>query len=193
EASSEESEWSMVSYLSRINYNYDNRYLLTASMRADGSSRFGKNKKFGYFPSVALAWRITEENFIQKGRFLDDLKIRLSYGETGNNNIGNYAHISTVNYASAFLGGTKTGGYYPERFPNDDLTWEYQKSLNAGADVRFFAGRIGLNVDYFYARNYSLLLNVNIPLITGFGSSLRNIGEIENRGLELSINTKNFV
>ena len=192
-ASSEESAWSMVSYLSRINYNYDNKYYFTGSIRADGSSRFGKNRKYGYFPSVALAWRITEEDFLSNSRFLDDLKIRASYGETGNNNIGDYAHISTVNYASAVLGGSKAVGYYPERFPNDNLTWEYQKSLNTGIDAEFFAGRIATSVDYFYTRNYNLLLNVNVPLITGYSNSLQNIGEIENQGLEFSINTRNLV
>lgn len=192
-AHSQESQWSMVSYLSRVNYNYDGKYLLTASIRADGSSRFGKNRKYGYFPSAAFAWRISEEPFFRTNQVIDDLKLRVSYGETGNNNIGDYAHISTAGYSSAVFGGEKVGGYFPERFPNDELTWEYQKSFNGGVDARFIRGRLSLTADYFYARNYSLLLDVNVPLITGFSTSLMNIGEVENKGFEVTLNSRNLV
>ena len=97
---SDENEWSLISYLARVNYNYDSKYYITASIRADGSSRFGKSNKYGYFPSVALAWRASEEDFLKSVEAITNLKLRASYGETGNNNIGNYAHIATIDYES---------------------------------------------------------------------------------------------
>jgi TonB-linked SusC/RagA family outer membrane protein len=193
QGSSSESEWAMVSYLSRINYSYDNKYYITASIRADGSSRFGADKKYGVFPSAALAWRISEEGFLKDVSFINDIKIRASYGATGNNNIGNYAQYATASYESYTFGGEAVGGYAPSQFANSNLTWEKQESINTGIDATFFNNRISFNIDYFQTKNYSLLLNVNVPLITGFGTALQNIGEIHNKGWEFVLNTKNLV
>jgi len=127
-----ESEWALISYLSRVNYNYNSKYYITASMRADGSSRFGKDKKNGYFPSAAIAWRISNEDFLKEVNFINDLKIRVSYGETGNNNIGNYAQYATLGYESYPFSGAAFGGSAPMQFANSILTWEKQRSLNMG-------------------------------------------------------------
>jgi TonB-linked SusC/RagA family outer membrane protein len=193
QGNSDQSAWTLISYLARLNYNYKNRYYLTASMRADGSSRFGKNNKYGYFPSAALAWRISDENFLKDVSVINDMKIRASYGETGNNNIGNYAHIATINYESYDFGGAAVGGFAPAQFANSYLTWEKQSSLNAGFDASLFKSRITLALDYFRTRNHDLLLNVFVPLTTGFNTSLQNIGEVENKGWEVTLNTRNVV
>lgn len=192
QGSSTESQWSLVSYLARVNYNYNNRYYATVSFRADGSSRFGTDNKYGFFPSAALAWRISDENFLKNVRFLSDLKIRTSYGETGNNNIGNYAHFATIAYESYPYGNASFGGYAPSLLANPGLTWEKQRSFNTGVDASFFNNRVAVNVDYFQTTNYRLLLNVNVPLTTGFGTALQNIGEVQNNGWEFVVSTKNL-
>ncbi|MEJ7828905.1 MAG: SusC/RagA family TonB-linked outer membrane protein, partial [Segetibacter sp.] len=190
--SSDVYEWSLVSYLGRINYNYNSKYYITTSIRTDGSSRFGSNKKYGVFPSAALAWRMSDEKFLSNLTFLNELKLRASYGETGNNNIGNYEHFSTINYFKYPFGEAPVGGFAPARLANPLLTWEKQKSINAGVDVSFFNRRLVLTVDHFKSRNTDLLLLVNIPDITGFSSSLRNIGVVNNTGWEFVLNTVNL-
>lgn len=192
QGNSNESEWSLISYLSRINYNYNSKYYLTASMRADGSSRFGKDKKYGYFPSAAFAWRISNEGFMKQVKLVNDVKLRLSYGETGNNNIGNYAHYATIGFESYPFGGAAYGGYAPTQLENPTLTWEKQRSLNVGIDAAVINSRISFSVDYFKTINHNLLLNVFVPLTTGFNTSLVNIGEVENKGWDFSLNTRNL-
>lgn len=191
QGNSNESQWTLVSYLARVHYNYDSRYYLTASIRADGSSRFGKDRKYGYFPSAALAWRISDENFLKESSFVNNLKIRTSYGETGNNNIGNYAHIGTVGYESYTFGGGAVGGYAPAQFANNLLTWEKQRSFNTGIDAAILNSRLTISADYFKTINHNLLLNVNVPLVTGFNTSLENIGEVENTGWEVTLSSVN--
>ena len=192
QGNSQESEWSLISYLARLNYNYKNKYYLTASIRSDGSSRFGMDRKYGYFPSAALAWRIKDESFLKDVAFISDMKIRLSYGESGNNNIGNYASLATVGYESYNFGGAASGGSAPSQYANPILTWEKQKSSDIGMDLSLVKNRISLTVDYFRTINHELLLNVPVPLITGFNTSLQNIGEVENKGWEFSMNTRNL-
>lgn len=189
---SDENEWSLISYLARVNYNYDSKYYITASIRADGSSRFGKSNKYGYFPSVALAWRASEEDFLKSVEAITNLKLRASYGETGNNNIGNYAHIATIDYESYVLADKGVGGFAPANIENALLTWEKQRAFNVGLDVSVFNSRVNLTADYFITRNHNLLLNVYVPQITGFNTSLQNIGEVENRGWELTLSTLNL-
>ena len=193
EGNSLESQWSLISYLARVNYNYNSKYYLTASIRRDGSSRFGIDRKYGDFPSIALAWRISEEDFLKEINFVNNLKIRASYGQTGNNNIGNYLSIGTINYESYVFGGSKVGGYAPDEFSNPTLTWEMQSSYNVGIDVSILKSRISFTADYFKTKNHGLLLNVSVPQITGFNSAIKNIGEVENKGWEFTINTRNFV
>jgi len=191
QGSSEESQWSIISYLARINYNYNLKYYLTASIRSDGSSRFGREKKYGFFPSAALSWRISEENFMKGVNQISDLKLRVTYGATGNNNIGNYAHLATVSYPSYVLNGASVGGLAPNNIENALLTWEKQNSINFGLDAAFFRNRISMTAEYYISRNHQLLLNVNVPQITGFNTSLQNIGEVENKGWEFTLNTHN--
>jgi len=185
-------DWSLLSYLSRFNYNYKGKYYVTASVRTDGSSRFGNNSKYGVFPSAALAWRMSQESFLKDIAFLDDMKMRLSYGQTGNNNIGNYEHYATVMYYKYNFGGNVAGGYAPDRLANPDLTWEKQRSFNFGLDVSILKNRIAFSADYFNSRNTDLLLNVNVPAVTGFNTTLQNIGEVKNTGFEFVLNTRNI-
>jgi TonB-linked SusC/RagA family outer membrane protein len=192
QGTSEESQWSMLSYLARINYNYKSRYYITGSIRMDGSSRFGRDNKYGYFPSAALAWRVSEESFMKDISQISDLKLRASYGSTGNNNIGNYAHLATVNYPSYVLGGRPIGGMAPNNIENTLLTWEKQNSVNFGFDASLFNSRVNLTAEYFITNNNQLLLNVNVPQITGFNTSLQNIGEVQNKGWEITLNTQNL-
>lgn len=192
DGTSTKEEWSIVSYLARGNYNYKNKYYLTASIRTDGSSRFGSDRKYGVFPSAGVAWRISDEKFFQSLSFVNDMKLRASYGETGNNNIGNYEHIATVVFEKYVLGNTAVGGYAPSRLANPVLTWEKQKQFNTGINTTLLNKRLTLSVDYFRSINSSLLLNVNIPGITGFSSALKNIGEVRNTGWEFVASTVNL-
>jgi TonB-linked SusC/RagA family outer membrane protein len=186
------SEWSILSYLGRINYNFNNKYYVTASYRTDGSSRFGANKKWGSFPSAALAWRISEESFLKDVSFLSELKLRTSYGRTGNNNIGNYAHLATIGYDKYPFGGVQNGGFHQAVIDNPNLTWETQSQIDAGFDISLFEQRVSFTVDYFHSINSDLLLNVNIPSTTGFNTTLRNIGEVKNTGWEFTTSTVNL-
>jgi TonB-linked SusC/RagA family outer membrane protein len=190
--SSDTYQWSLISYLARVNYDFSSKYYLTASIRTDGSSRFGAENKYGLFPSIALAWRISDENFLKGLTFFSELKLRASYGETGNNNIGNYDQYATINYERYVLGGAAIAGLAPARLANNSLTWEKQKQINIGTDVAFFNGRIGLTIDHFQSRNTDLLLNVNVPEITGFSTAVQNIGEVKNTGWEFTLNTVNL-
>lgn len=190
--SSDKYEWSLISYLGRINYNYNNKYYVTASVRTDGSSRFGSENKYGLFPSAALAWRVSDETFFKNIHFINDMKLRASYGETGNNNIGNYEQYATINYEKYTLAGAAVGGYAPGRLANPTLTWEKQKSFNGGVDIKMFNNRLSLTVDHFQTRNYDLLLNVNVPAIVGFSTALKNIGEVKNTGWEFVVSTVNL-
>jgi TonB-linked SusC/RagA family outer membrane protein len=192
DGSSDEYKWSLISYLARFNYNFKSKYYVTASIRTDGSSRFGSKNKYGVFPSVALAWRISDETFLKNVHFLSELKLRTSYGETGNNNIGNYDQYATISYERYNFGGVAVGASAPARLANPALTWEKQKQVNIGIDVAFFKRRIGITLDRFLSRNTDLLLNVNVPDITGFSTALKNIGEVKNSGWEFAINTVNL-
>lgn len=187
-----EGSWSMLSYLARVNYNYDSKYYLTASIRTDGSSRFGSQNKYGVFPSAAVAWRISKEDFLKDASFLTELKLRASYGETGNNNIGDFEQYATILYENYPLGGVAAGGYAQEKIANPTLTWEKQKQLNTGFDLSLFKGRVQFTVDYFNSTNSDLLLNVNVPSVTGYTTSLQNIGKVKNTGWEFSASTKNL-
>lgn len=184
--------WSLVSYLGRINYNYNSKYYLTASIRTDGSSRFGSDRKYGLFPSAAVAWRLSDENFIRNISWLNEFKLRASYGETGNNNIGDYEQFATITYEKYPLNGTPVSGYAARSLPNPALTWEKQQSINAGFDASFFNRRLSITVDRFRSTNTNLLLRVNIPDITGFSNALQNIGQVRNSGWEFVVNTVNL-
>jgi len=190
-----ESEWSLLSFIGRLNYAYRDKYLVTATFRSDGSSRFGQNTKWGSFPSGAMGWVISKEKFLANSHTLSFLKLRLSYGLTGNNNIGNYAHIGLLGYTNQTFGsgqGTNYSGIYPTSLSNEDLSWEKAKEIDAGADIGLIGDRIFLSFDYYNRRTSDLLLNVNLPSTTGFSSVLTNIGEVENKGYEIALTTRNI-
>lgn len=185
-----ESTWALNSYLSRVNYNYDSKYFLTASLRADGSSRFGQNNKWGYFPSFAAAWQISNEDFFTPAKdVVNSLKIRTSYGATGNQEIGEYQSLSTLSSVKYLFGDQIYTGFTPTRISNDDLGWELTKQFDAGIDVGFFNDKLNLTVDVYRKTTENLLLAVQIPYTTGFTSSLQNYGSVQNQGVEFAINT----
>ncbi|SHF87014.1 TonB-linked outer membrane protein, SusC/RagA family [Flavobacterium fluvii] len=185
-------EWSLLSYLARANYSYKGKYLATAAIRADGSSRFGANNKWGYFPSGSLAWRMSEESFLKDVSWLTNLKVRLSYGATGNNSIPNYGSIGLLGYSPYVSSGTVNQGIYTSNFADKNLKWEKTGQTNFGVDFSVFDGRIKFNGDIYYSKTKDLLLNVPIPILSGFTSTLTNIGELENRGYEINLGTVNF-
>jgi len=190
QVSSNKQENVLLSYLGRVNYSLNNKYLFTASIRADGSSRFGANNKYGYFPSVALAWKVSEESFIPAGL---DLKFRVSWGQTGNQEIGNYRSLSTfTSGGQAILNNSILSGTQPSRIPNPDLKWETTSQTNAGIDFGFLEGKFSGSIDYFIKNTDELLLNLPLPRSTGFTSILTNVGKVKNSGIELQLNSNNI-
>jgi len=186
-------EWSLESYLARATYAYKDKYLASAAIRADGCSRFGANNRWGYFPSGSLGWRMKEEEFMQSLTWIDNLKLRLSYGQTGNNQIPNYGSVGLLGYSSYVSGGTVIQGIYTNTFPDRNLKWEKTAQTNLGLDGTVLNQRINFSFDVYYSKTRDLLLNVPIPALTGFLSTLTNIGELENKGAEFSLSTKNLV
>ncbi len=186
-------EWSLISYMARVNYNFKEKYYATVSVRTDGSSRFGSKNKWGMFRSGAVAWRLSEEQFLKdRISFLQDLKIRLSYGETGNNSIGNYEQYATMSYINYPMANKPISGVIQDNIENPNLTWEKQNQYNLGVNIGLFKNRLTLNIDYFNSRNHELLLDVTTPLHSGFSSALQNIGEVKNTGWEFTVSSQNF-
>jgi TonB-linked SusC/RagA family outer membrane protein len=179
-------EWSMLSYLGRLNYSYKDRYLLTATFRSDGSSRFGANNRFAFFPSFAGAWRVTEENFMKEVKSINNLKLRMSYGKSGNNNIGNYSHLASVS-AGSYIFGTTQVTASSVGISNPDLTWEESDQIDGGIDLDMFKSRLTVVVDAYTRKSKNMLLSDIIPSITGFNTQVVNKGSVQNRGLEISI------
>ena len=191
QGSSNMNEWAMMSYLGRVNYNYNNKYYVTASFRSDGSSKFGKNNRFGNFPSMSVMWRASEEKFISNLDLFSDLKLRASYGVTGNDALSNnYAAIGTIatsNYVFGSGSGVIVNGANMNSIANPDLTWEKASQLDLGLEMGFFDNRLTVGTDYYSRKTTDLLLNVPIPTITGFGSAYQNIGKVDNWGLEFNV------
>ena len=187
----------MLSYFGRINYNYKWRYLFTANFRADGSSKFNKDNRWGYFPSVSGAWKIAEEAFMSDVDFVSNLKLRAGWGITGNNRIGDFAAYSTVssNQWSGYALG-ELQEYEPGTVQNNlgvpDLTWETTVQTNIGLDFGFMDNRIDATIDAYHKNTTDLLLNANMAPSIGFDKVQQNIGEVTNTGLELTLNTKNI-
>ncbi len=183
----------LLSYLGRVNYELNNKYLITASVRADGSSRFGINNRFGYFPSFALGWKLMEEEFMQDISVFSELKPRFSWGQTGNQDIGNYSALTTFGKGpSAILDGQLNVGTDPARYPNPDLKWETTEQLNAGIDLGVLNGRISGSIDYFTKTTFNMLFALPIPSSTGYSTRLSNVGSIRNRGWEFAVNSENL-
>ena len=186
----------LLSYFSRLQYGFKDKYLLSASLRSDGSSRFGANNQYGVFPSASLGWRIIEENFMKHITVLSDLKLRVSYGVNGNNNLPNdYASIATLGSAGYVLGATPAAviGQAPNVLANPSLQWEKSQTWDGGFDFGFLNNRITGSFDYYNKLNTKLLLNVQVPEVTGFQTYLNNIGSVRNIGEELELTTRNMV
>lgn len=189
-ATSNEGAFSFLSYFFRANYKYNDRYIASFSVRADGSSRFGANHKYGYFPAGSLAWIISEEDFLKSGETFSLLKLRGSYGLTGNAEIGNYVARGLFAGTGAYGG---LPGQTPSRIANPDLTWEKTKQLDIGLDFGILQNRITGAFDYYRKNTTDLLLDVPVPQTTGFATITQNLGALKNSGFELAINTENFV
>ncbi len=182
----------LLSYFGRVQYGYKGKYLLSASVRRDGSSRFGDNQKWGLFPSASLGWRLSEEPFMKNIPAINELKLRASWGKAGNYNIGDYSSISTLGFANYTFGGTQASGQTPNRIANPDLTWEKSETIDVGFDIGILKNRFTAAFDYYTKTNKDLLLNVPVPLATGFATSLTNIGEVLNQGWEFELTSRNI-
>ena len=193
-----DSEWAMLSYISRIHYSFDNRYLFTFTGRVDGSSKFGANHKYGFFPSGAFAWRISEEKFMKDVKSVSNLKLRLSYGVVGNAGISPYQSQGTlVSVKPPFGDGIASGGLAPLTLPNADLAWESTSQFDAGIDIGLFDNRLSITADYYRKYTTDLLYAVDLPMYSGYMFSMRNLGDLSNRGFEFSVTgvpvtTRNF-
>ena len=188
-----ETQNSLISYLGRFNYAYDDKYLFSASIRTDGSSRFGANNKWGTFPSVSAGWRVSSESFMRNLRSVSDLKIRASWGLVGNNRIGDYDAIARVSTGYNVLNGALINAVNPVNYPNPDLGWEKTRQWNVGLEVGLLNERIRVEADFYNSRSVDLLLNVPVPTLTGYGSQLQNIGQLENKGMEFLVRSRNLV
>ena len=183
-----------VSQMGRLNYSYDSRYLFTFTVRRDGSSVFGADNKYGTFPSVALGWNIANEKFMEKADWLNNLKLRLSYGKAGNEAIGVYETLAKMSNAALTMDGQSATALYPSsRMGNSGLGWETTKTFNIGIDFGFLNNRINGNIDFYTSTTTDLLLQRNLPKVSGYSNVYMNMGKTANKGLEITINSKNIV
>jgi TonB-linked SusC/RagA family outer membrane protein len=185
--SSFKSRWSLASYLGRINYVFRDKYLVTVSGRADGSSRFGANNKWAFFPSVALAWRLGEESFVQNLGFISDLKLRASLGRIGNQEIDSYRSLTRITTQDYTFNRQRVTGLAPTAIGNEDLRWESTTQTDVGLDAGFLNDRVSLTLDLYYKKTSDLLFDITLPFNSGYASAQGNVGNIENKGIELTI------
>ncbi|MFC6194170.1 TonB-dependent receptor [Dyadobacter subterraneus] len=184
------SKWSLMSYLGRVNYTFNNKVLATVSFRADGSSRYSEGQKWGYFPSAALAWRLAEEDFIKKIPFISDLKIRAGYGQTGNTAINPYQTLNQLSSSLVVFGDALTTAYSPSSRLAGPLKWETTAQTDAGIDFSILNNRFSFTADYYIKNTRDLLNNVQLPSSLGYTYTIQNIGKIQNKGFEFSANAK---
>ncbi|GAC1314745.1 MAG: TonB-dependent receptor [Mucilaginibacter sp.] len=184
--------WQMQSYFGRVNYGYKEKYLLTVTGREDGSSRFGANVKFGFFPSAAFAWRVSQEDFLKDNKTISDLKLRASYGLTGNSEIGEYRSLANINTTSYVFGGSQAIGTTLTSIGNEQLQWEKTAEYDFGFSFGLLNDRISIEADAYLKKTQALLLNAPLPETSGFTSVYKNIGQIQNEGLEFTLNTANI-
>lgn len=190
----------LLSYFGRAQYSFNGKYLFTASIRRDGSSKFGPSTKWGVFPSLSAGWRISEENFMANlSSVVSDLKLRGSWGIAGNNGIPDYGSIGLMQFTNTSFGGTIAKGLSPQNYPNANLSWEKSQTVNIGLDFGFIQNRIHASVDYYTKDNSGLLLNVPVPASSGYGvtpttigTALTNVGEVLNKGFEVELHTRNL-
>jgi TonB-linked SusC/RagA family outer membrane protein len=181
------------SFFGRASYNFKDKYLLNASVRRDGSSRFGANNKWGIFPSASVGWKLNEEAFMKKYDWLSLLKVRASWGKAGNDRIGNYDYMALLRVDNTAWNNAIQGGLAPNNIGNDNLQWETTNTTDLGFDLSILKNRIQFNFDYYNNKTTDLLFNVPVPNSTGFSSFRTNLGEIQNKGWEIDLNTRNIV
>jgi len=192
-ATSQLYENASASYFARANYNYKGKYLVNVSVRRDGSSIFGPDNRWGTFPAASLGWRINEEAFLRNVKSISEAKLRVSYGLSGNNAFtNNYPYVATLRSDNYSFNNALVNGLAPSSLANPKLGWERSKQFDAGIDLGLFNNRITLIVDYYQRTTTDLLLSVNVPTLTGFGSVVKNIGKMENKGWEFGLNTRNL-
>ena len=188
--------WSLLSLMARLNYSYEDRYLLTATVRRDGSSRFGKNNRWGTFPSVSLAWRMSQEEWFPKDNFgVNDLKVRLGYGVTGNQEIGNYAFVATYNTGTYPFGTNNSTALVSSTLSNPNIHWEEVRQTNFGIDLGLFNSRINLSLDAYIKNTNDMLVKASIPITSGFEdttTTYTNAGKVRNKGVEMTLRTINL-
>jgi len=190
--SSDYAKWQLASFMGRINYSFNDRYLLTASIRNDGSSRLAEGHQWVLFPAAAFAWRASEESFLKGFETLSNLKFRVGYGVTANSAIDPYKTGGSLDYARYNYGSNNVMAFYQSEMPNPNLGWETTKSWNAGVDFGFFNGRINGIVDVYLQNTSDLLMDRQLPQLSGFNSVVYNIGKTRNKGIEITINTQNI-
>ncbi|MGV8138874.1 MAG: TonB-dependent receptor [Mangrovibacterium sp.] len=190
--STTEAENAIASFFGRLNLNVKDKYLLAVSLRRDGSSKFGKDTKWGWFPSASLGWKINREELMTSADWLDLLKLRFSVGKAGNNSIGNYESISLLGKTNYNLNGAVVSGLASSSISNPDLGWETKISKGIGVDFAAFKSRVQANLDYYVDNTKSMLLDVSVPYISGYSSMRENIGEVQNKGWEFELTTRNL-
>lgn len=182
----------LISFFARANYNLGEKYLLTATVRADGSSKFSKGNKWGYFPSISGAWRLSEEEFIKKLNLFSDLKFRVGYGMAGNNRVASYKSLDLLTSSSYPINNAMTPGYAPAGIPSEGLKWESNRTLNIGVDMGFLEQRITVSPEFYINNSSNLLLNSRVPSSSGYTNVMRNIGKTRNSGFDLAITSINI-
>lgn len=185
-------QWAMNSYFARVNYSLLDKYLFTVTGRLDGSSKFGQDQKRAFFPSAAFAWKISEEDFLKDSQVLSNLKFRTSYGETGNSEIGVYQSLASMSSNTAILGGERASGVGIGSLSNPNLKWEKTAQFDVGLEFGLFRNRINLETDFYYKKTTDMLLDAPVPTTSGYASIYTNIGSMENKGLEVSLETRNI-
>jgi hypothetical protein len=189
------SSWALFSYMGRVNYSYADKYLVTATVRRDGSSRFGEGNKYGVFPSASLAWRMSEEDFLKGVSFINDLKLRAGYGITGNQEIGTYSFASALNTVKYNFNDNVVSAVVPSVMPNPFVQWEEQKQSNLGFDATVLDQHINVTVDAYLKQTDKMLVPMVVPVSTGYSDvnvPSINAGKMENKGVEITVNTRNL-
>jgi TonB-linked SusC/RagA family outer membrane protein len=188
------SEWALLSFIGRVNYGFRDKYLVTASVRRDGSSRFGSENKYGTFPSASVAWRISQEDFFDRVSFINDLKLRAGYGITGNQNIGGYSFASVLQTAQYNFNNQPVTAVVPLMIPNPGVRWEQVEQINIGVDATFLNNRVNLTVDAYVKNTNDMLVPMVVPIPTGYSDlavPMVNFGKVQNKGIEFALNTQN--
>ena len=182
-------EWGLMSLMGRLHYSFDDKYLITATMRTDGSSRLSEGNKWGYFPSAAIGWNIGNEDFMSEQDMFDELKLRLSFGRVGNTGIAPYQTLGSLGRASYNFGANNAFGYFPQQLANSDLSWEMTNTFNLGLDFSIGNGRVSGSLEVYKQYTSDLILSRQLPPTSGFADILQNVGKTENNGFEISLNT----